>query len=126
MFPLRTLPALRLLALRCPALCELRFKEFSHLVWPQQNQRAAKLVCVRLNCHGPAVIGPQLPSHHAATIGAAVVLNHAAFSALERVILDDTGLGMVQIRGMFASTWSPPAKWNVLRAKGCRIERGVR
>ncbi|KAF8189104.1 hypothetical protein K438DRAFT_2144979 [Mycena galopus ATCC 62051] len=149
MFPLCTLPALRLLALlqptadpdqpisfrviieRCPGLCELRFKEFSHLNWPQENQRAAKLVCVRLNCHGPAVIGPRSPSHHAATNGAAVVLTHVAFSALERVILEDTGLNVggagtpvVKVGGDSASTWSPPAKWNALRARGCRIERG--
>ncbi|KAF8205351.1 hypothetical protein K438DRAFT_2096601, partial [Mycena galopus ATCC 62051] len=145
MFPLRTLPALRLLALeqpvadphqpihfpviieRCPALCELRFKEFSHLQWPQQNQRAAKLVCVRLNCRGPAVWGLQSPSYHAATNGAAVVLTHAAFSALERVILDDTGLGVGGANGgVSASTWTPPTKWNALRAKGCNIEKGVR
>jgi hypothetical protein len=95
---------------RCPVLRELCFMECSDLIWPEQNQTAAKLVCVRLNCRKPAVFGPW-QWHILDDYPAAKVLAGPAFSALERVVLDNFGGGVIDA-----------PKWAALRAKGCHIE----
>lgn len=102
-----TVPFPAILA-RCPNLHELRYDARSQATPPVEAQVAHALVCVRLRCDGPLVLGVPDQAH-------VVVLCGPAFGALERVVLEGPGWGCAKAH----AGWPV---WTRLRARGCRVD----